>query len=58
MKLSDITEELDICIESNIEISGLNTLQDATKNEISFLENKKYLSNLKETKALFMITIV
>ena len=35
----------------DIQITGLNTLKDATQDEISFLENKKYLSQLKETNA-------
>ena len=51
MTLSDITKELDIDVNSDISISGLNTLKDATSSEISFLENKKYLSQLKDTKA-------
>lgn len=51
--LDDLKIEVDVCkdIELNINIIGLNTLQDATSNEISFLENKKYLSQLKESKA-------
>ncbi len=54
MKLFDIADKLDISLssdEKNIEIVGLNTLKDSTSFEISFLENKKYLSSLKETKA-------
>ena len=58
MILSVLANKLDIEINSSIyqicdtlEIDGLNTLKDASKNEISFLENKKYLSQLKETKA-------
>ena len=33
------------------QISGLNTLKDATNSEVSFLENKKYLNDLQDTKA-------
>ncbi len=33
------------------DVVGINTLQEATAQEISFLENPKYLSQLKETKA-------
>ncbi|MEA3553537.1 MAG: UDP-3-O-(3-hydroxymyristoyl)glucosamine N-acyltransferase [Campylobacterota bacterium] len=51
MKLIDITNELDIEVSIDIDIIGLNTLSDASQNEITFLENKKYLSQLKETKA-------
>ncbi len=51
MKLSDIVQALKLESTSNINITGLNTLKDATSSEISFLENKKYLSLLKDTKA-------
>lgn len=51
IKLKDIANQLDIKCEKDICIRGLNTLQDATSNQISFLENKKYLSALKETDA-------
>lgn len=51
MTLKEITNFLDIECESNIEISGLNTLQDANKLELTFLENKKYIKDLKSTKA-------
>lgn len=36
---------------SDIEITGLNTLQDATSSQISFLENKKYTHELEKTNA-------
>ena len=51
MKLIDIANELDIEVSIDIDVSGLNTLKDASQNEITFLENKKYLSQLEETKA-------
>ncbi len=51
MILKSIAEELNLECSSDINITGLNTLKDATANEISFLENKKYLSQLKDTKA-------
>ncbi len=51
MTLKDISKELNISCDSDIIISGLNTLKDANASEISFLENKKYLSDLKNTKA-------
>ena len=34
-----------------LKIIGLNTLKDASSNEISFLENKKYLKDLENTNA-------
>ena len=49
--LKEICEYLDINCENDDEISGINTLQDANKNEISFLENPKYEKYLKNTKA-------
>jgi len=58
MNLFDIAQKLGISIDldhievsKTIEIKGLNTLQDATSNQISFLENNKYLSQLETTKA-------
>jgi len=54
MKLQDIAHELDIKIyedASSIEIAGINTLKDATKNELSFLDNPKYISDLQTTSA-------
>lgn len=51
MKLQDIIKDLKISCDKDIEVSGLNTLKDATSSQISFLENKKYLSDLKNTKA-------
>ena len=51
MNLKQLCEKLGIECEANIEITGINTLQDALSSEISFLENKKYLKNLKNTKA-------
>ena len=51
MKLQEITRYLKIDTSIDKEISGLNTLKDATLNEISFFENKKYLKDLKSTNA-------
>ena len=51
MKLSVICKVLSLECKNDISISGLNTLQDALTSEISFLENKKYLKTLEETKA-------
>ena len=51
MKLSEICKVLSLECVNDITIEGLNTLQDASNCEISFLENKKYLSTLKSTTA-------
>lgn len=51
MNLQELAHKLDIKCDKNIEITSLNTLTDALENEISFLENKKYLKDLKDTKA-------
>ncbi len=51
ISLKDISKKLNIPCDKDINITGLNTLKDATCNEISFLENKKYLSDLRVTKA-------
>lgn len=51
--LEDLKIEVELSedIELDINITGLNTLQDAESFEISFLENKKYLSQLKKSTA-------
>ncbi len=51
INLQTITEQLNIKCDTNIQIIGLNTLQDSNLNQISFLENKKYISMLETTKA-------
>jgi UDP-3-O-[3-hydroxymyristoyl] glucosamine N-acyltransferase len=51
MKLKDIAFALDIKCDSDIEISGLNTLLDSTSDELTFLENKKYVNDLEKTTA-------
>lgn len=57
ISLKDICTNLGIDCNSDIKISGLNTLKDANSNEVSFLENKKYLSDLKDTKACAVFVI-
>jgi len=49
--LKEICEYLNIDCNENYKITGINTLQDANENEISFLENPKYEKFLKNTKA-------
>ncbi len=51
MTLSEIAKSIDLEIDSQVEISGLNTLTDSNENELTFLENKKYLNDLENTKA-------
>ncbi len=51
MTLKEITQALEIRCDEDIEIFGLNTLVDSNKNELTFLENKKYIKDLKNTKA-------
>ncbi len=51
MLLSEILKKVYINVDSEIKITGLNTLVDANQNEISFLENKKYLNDLQKTNA-------
>jgi len=49
--LNEIVKALDIECKAEIEISGLNTLLDSTNSELTFLENKKYIKDLENTKA-------
>ncbi|NQY20890.1 MAG: UDP-3-O-(3-hydroxymyristoyl)glucosamine N-acyltransferase [Campylobacteraceae bacterium] len=51
MKLNKLAQELNISCDQDIEIKALNTLSDATSDELTFLENKKYISELQYTKA-------
>ena len=51
MKLNEITKFLKIDCKKDVEIIGLNTLKDSSKNELTFLENKKYIKDLEKTKA-------
>ena len=51
IELKQICTLLDLHCEKNIQISGLNTLDDANKTEITFLDNKKYISQLENTNA-------
>jgi len=51
LKLQEIIRDLKISCDKDIEVSGLNTLKDALSSQISFLENKKYLQDLKTTQA-------
>ena len=52
MQIKELTKLLEISYDGeDFNILAINTLQDATKEEISFLDNKRYLDSLKKTKA-------
>ncbi|XPV70083.1 MAG: UDP-3-O-(3-hydroxymyristoyl)glucosamine N-acyltransferase [Halarcobacter sp.] len=51
MTLKEIAKSLDLNCEETIKISGLNTLLESNQNQLTFLENKKYLKDLGKTKA-------
>ena len=52
MTLKEITDFIGInCQEEKKEITGLNTLLDSNETQLTFLENKKYINDLKNTKA-------
>ncbi|MGL4722723.1 MAG: UDP-3-O-(3-hydroxymyristoyl)glucosamine N-acyltransferase [Desulfovibrionaceae bacterium] len=52
MKLSEIASALNSSFKGNdIHITGLNTLEDASSSELSFLANPKYIHLLAHTKA-------
>ena len=51
MTLQEIAQSINIECDNTKEISGLSTLLDSEQTEVTFLENKKYLNDLKKTKA-------
>lgn len=51
MKLNELAKKIGLDVESSIEIIGLNTLQNAHANQLSFFDNKKYIDDLKATQA-------
>lgn len=51
MTLKELAQSINIPCEQTQEITGLNTLLDANENEVTFLENKKYINDLENTKA-------
>ena len=51
MTIEGIAEYIGLDYQNDKEIIGLNTLTDSNENELTFLENKKYISDLKNTKA-------
>lgn len=52
MKISELASKLEVAYhDSDFEITAINTLVDAKENEISFFDNKKYIDDLKKTRA-------
>ena len=51
MTLQEIADFVGIDCQEEKEITSLNTLLDSNENQLTFLENKKYLADLKNTKA-------
>lgn len=51
MTLQEIAEFIGLNNQEKKEIIGLNTLLDSNENQLTFLENKKYINDLKKTKA-------
>ena len=51
MTIEEIAEYIGLDYQNDKEIIGLNTLTDSNENELTFLENKKYINDLKNTKA-------
>lgn len=51
MTLKEIADFIGIDCQEEKEITGLNTLLDSNENQLTFLENKKYINDLKNTKA-------
>ena len=56
MRLSEIASILNTEFKAtDVEISGMNTLKDATAQEVSFVSNSKYIKDIKDTKAAAVI---
>ncbi len=56
MKLSELATILKCTLKGeDKEITGVNTLQEASANELSFLSNPKYIKQLADTKAAAVI---
>ncbi len=52
MKLSEIAKELGVAFEGDDkEITGMNTLADASEHELTFISNPKYVKQIPATKA-------
>ena len=56
MRLIELTRRIDLFYNGkDVEIVGINTLRDAKENELSFLDNPKYLKDLSQTKAVAVL---
>jgi len=56
IKLKEVADEIGVeYLGEDVEVLGVNTLLDASSNEISFLTSSKYLNELSETKALAVL---
>jgi UDP-3-O-[3-hydroxymyristoyl] glucosamine N-acyltransferase len=56
VRLVELVKELGISYSGkDCEIAGINTLKDAKESELSFLDNPKYLKDLKQTKAAVVL---
>ena len=56
MKLSKLVEKLNLeLVGKDYEIEGIESLDKANKKQLSFLENPKYIKNLKNTNAAAVI---
>ncbi len=52
MKIKELAKKLQIeYLGRDFEISAINTIKDAKPNEITFLDNERYLKELSQTKA-------
>ena len=52
MRIKELAKKLNVIYEGeDFEVKGISTLQEASKDEISFLENPKYIKYLQTTKA-------
>lgn len=52
MTLKELVSNIGIELENDgFEVSGMNTLTDASENEISFVANPKYVKELADSKA-------
>src|SRR5687768_1593655 len=53
MKLREIAKRLDCVLEGDgeIEVTGVNSLENASTGELTFLSNRKYTPLLKTTRA-------
>jgi UDP-3-O-[3-hydroxymyristoyl] glucosamine N-acyltransferase len=56
MKLQEIASILGCEFSSNdVEITGMNTLKDASNTQVSFISNSKYVKDIQDTKAAAVI---